>query len=71
MKPIGGARTELFIRDDYGYSWTLDGNRIKLAGETEKGSGLLCYGWEDAVRVLNENGYITSDLITKDVKEKK
>ena len=55
----------LYIRDDLGHAWYFDGTRIKmrledLAPELVTDNGYDCKSLEDGIRILNEEGYITS-----------
>lgn len=56
-----------YIRDDMGELWFLEGGRIRLvSGEREEYgeyNGYPVSSWEDAIKLLNNYGYITGDDI--------
>lgn len=54
----------LYIRDDLGYAWSFDGNRIFLVSaerELAEQNGYYCNSWEEGIAILNRDGYITEE----------
>jgi hypothetical protein len=52
----------LYIRDDAGMLWFFEDGRIRLlASEDVPQNGYPANDWTDAIRLLNEMGYITNE----------
>lgn len=60
--------TRLYIRDDNHELWFFEDGRIRMLlaeydedGNLDEQNGYPASSWEDAVRLLNEEGYITDE----------
>lgn len=58
----------LYVRDDEGELWFLEDGRIRMLGAEFKADGALdvengyhANSWEEAIKLLNEYGYIQGD----------
>ncbi len=48
------------ICDDLGVRWSYRGGKIRAVEDHSKGGGYWCDSFEDGIRLLKEDGYITS-----------
>jgi hypothetical protein len=60
------SNNRIYIRDDSGELWFFEDGRIRHLGSewiAEDQNGYPCNSWEEGIRLLNEMGYITPEII--------